>query len=210
MKKIQIIILFILCSKVFAATITINGSDGRKIIKSVDNKIEKLFLIQEIPDIQSIDGLDELSNLKYIQISFSDLSNESSSTWKSMKKIETLKMDFCTLNNFEFLNYLPMLKVISFTEGISIADSSRIDLQNNELLEYFEIHINKLDSFPKIYYCPKTLKYVIFNFYVSDKCNIDMSDDINIYVKEEYRYLCNNRNLINDTIYSSLMKKYQI
>lgn len=127
-----------------------------------------------------------------------------------MKRIETLKMDFCTLNNFEFLNYLPMLKVISFTEGISIADSSRIDLQNNELLEYFEIHINKLDSFPKIDYCPKTLKYVIFNFYVSDKCNIDMSDDINIYVKEEYRYLCNNRNLINDTIYSSLMEKYQI
>lgn len=210
MKKLQIIILFMLCSKIFAATITINGSDGRKVIKSVDDKIEKLFLYQEIPDIQSIDGLDKLSNLKYIQISFLDLSNLSNSTWKSMEKIETLKMDFCTLNNLEFLEYLPMLKVFSFTEGEAILDSSRIDLNNNESLEYFEIHINELDSFPKIYHCPKTMKYVIFNFYVSEKSNIDMRDDIKIYVKEEYQYLCNKKNLINETMYSSLMEKYQI
>ena len=115
MKIIQIILLLCIFSKLFAANIIIEGNDGHRKIKSIDNETEKLFLVRESPTIKSIEGLENLTNLKYIQISFSDLSNMSSSTWESMKEIETLKMDFCTLNNFEFLNSLPQLKVFSFT-----------------------------------------------------------------------------------------------
>lgn len=209
MKKLTIIIFFIWCTKVFATTITINGSDGRKIIKSVDNKIEKLFLVRESPTIKSIEGLDELPNLKYIQISFSDLSNMSIATWESMKKIETLKMDYCTLNNFEFLNSLPQLKVFSFTEGMSIASPFLIDLCNSEFLEYFEIHTNKLPRFPKIINCPKSLKYVIYNFDVSEVNDMHLDSDIHIFVKDKYQSIIKN-NIIDEIKYLSLMEKYKI
>ncbi len=210
MKRIQIILLLCIFSKLFAANIIIEGNDGHRKIKSVDNETEKLFLVRESPTIKSIEGLENLTNLKYIQISFSDLSNMSSSTWESMKEIETLKMDFCTLNNFEFLNSLPQLKVFSFTEGMSIASSFLIDLCNSEFLEYFEIHTNKLPRFPKIINCPKSLKYVIYNFDVSEVNDMHLDSDIHIFVRDKYQSIIKNNNIIDEIKYLSLMEKYKI
>ena len=210
MKRIQIILLLCIFSKLFAANIIIEGNDGHRKIKSVDNETEKLFLVRESPTIKSIEGLENLTNLKYIQISFSDLSNMSSSTWESMKEIETLKMDFCTLNNFEFLNSLPQLKVFSFTEGMSIASPFLIDLCNSEFLEYFEIHTNKLPRFPKIINCPKSLKYVIYNFDVSEVNDMHLDSDIHIFVRDKYQSIIKNNNIIDEIKYFSLMEKYKI
>ena len=210
MKRIQIILLLCIFSKLFAANIIIEGNDGHRKIKSVDNETEKLFLVRESPTIKSIEGLENLTNLKYIQISFSDLSNMSSSTWESMKEIETLKMDYCTLNNFEFLNSLPQLKVFSFTEGMSIASPFLIDLCNSEFLEYFEIHTNKLPRFPKIINCPKSLKYVIYNFDVSEVNDMHLDSDIHIFVRDKYQSIIKNNNIIDEIKYFSLMEKYKI
>lgn len=210
MKRIQIILLLCIFSKLFAANIIIEGNDGHRKIKSVDNETEKLFLVRESPTIKSIEGLENLTNLKYIQISFSDLSNMSSSTWESMKEIETLKMDFCTLNNFEFLNSLPQLKVFSFIEGMSIDSPFLIDLCNSEFLEYFEIHTNKLPRFPKIINCPKSLKYVIYNFDVSEVNDMHLDSDIHIFVRDKYQSIIKNNNIIDEIKYFSLMEKYKI
>ena len=210
MKIIQIILLLCIFSKLFAANIIIEGNDGHRKIKSIDNETEKLFLVRESPTIKSIEGLENLTNLKYIQISFSDLSNMSSSTWESMKEIETLKMDFCTLNNFEFLDCLPQLKVFSFTEGVSIASPFLIDLCNSEFLEYFEIHTNKLPRFPKIINCPKSLKYVIYNFDVSEVNDMHLDSDIHIFVRDKYQSIIKNNNIIDEIKYLSLMEKYTI
>ena len=68
MKRIQIILLLCIFSKLFATNIIIEGNDGHRKIKSVDNKTEKLFLVRESPTIKSIEGLENLTNLKYIQI----------------------------------------------------------------------------------------------------------------------------------------------
>lgn len=210
MKRIQIILLLCIFSKLFAANIIIEGNDGHRKIKSIDNETEKLFLVRESPTIKSIEGLENLTNLKYIQISFSDLSNMSSSTWESMKEIETLKMDFCTLNNFEFLNSLPQLKFFSFTEGMSIASPFLIDLCNSEFLEYFEIHTNKLPRFPKIINCPKSLKYVIYNFDVSEINDMHLDSDIHIFVRDKYQSIIKNNNIIDEIKYLFLMEKYKI
>ena len=134
----------------------------------------------------------------------------SSSTWESMKEIETLKMNFCTLNNFEFLNSLPQLKVFSFTEGMSIASPFLIDLCNSEFLEYFEIHTNKLPRFPKIINCPKSLKYVIYNFDVSEVNDMHLDSDIHIFVRDKYQSIIKNNNIIDEIKYLSLMEKYKI
>ena len=206
MKRIQIILLLCIFSKLFAANIIIEGNDGHRKIKSVDNETEKLFLVRESPTIKSIEGLENLTNLKYIQISFSDLSNMSSSTWESMKEIETLKMDYCTLNNFEFLNSLPQLKVFSFTEGMSIASPFLIDLCNSEFLEYFEIHTNKLPRFPKIINCPKSLKYVIYNFDVSEVNDMHLDSDIHIFVRDKYQSIIKNNNYAKPFVQTKNLK----
>ena len=87
MKRIYLLILF-LCSfmSVNSEEIRILYSDGTELVENVDSDITKFYVHNKSKEVTAIEGLDSLSNLNYVQLSFSDLINLQESTWKSMNK----------------------------------------------------------------------------------------------------------------------------
>jgi hypothetical protein len=196
----------------FAAELVLVSEDGTKKIKSVDDNATSLFIVQEMPSIKSIEGLDKLKNLSFVQISFSDLSEMSEETWKSLKKIEYLKLDFCTVLNFDFIKDLPNLKAFAFVEGRKIKQLEYLDFSNNKELEYFEIHAVEIDKLPEMKNVQKNLKYVFLNCNVKEKINTSLYEkiptNVTIYVNDEINKNLKNSKTIDNKLYVDLMKKY--
>lgn len=214
MKKLFIVLacLFVV-GKMFAVDLVLVSNDGTKKIKSVDAETTALYLVKEMPTIKSIEGLDKLKNLSFVQISFSDLSEIDEKTWVSMNKIEYLKLDFCSVSGFDFIKYLPKLKAFAFVEGNEIKQLEVLDFSNNKNLEYFEIHTNEISKLPKIRNLQKNLKNIFFN------CNVKEYNDNSIYekipasttihVKDEISKYLKNSKTIDNKLYAELMNKYK-
>lgn len=213
MRKIFIVLVCLFfVGNMFAAELVLVSEDGTKKIKSVDDNATSVFIVQEMPSIKSIEGLDRLNKLSFVQISFSDLSEMSEETWKSLKKIEYLKLDFCTVLNFDFIKDLPNLKAFAFVEGRKIKQLEYLDFSNNKELEYFEIHAVEIDRLPKMKNVQKNLKYVFLNCNVKEKINTSLYEkiptNVTIYVNDEINKNLKNSKTIDNKLYVDLMKKY--
>jgi hypothetical protein len=214
MKKIFIVLVCLFFTgSMFAAELVLVSEDGTKKTKIVDDKTTSLFIVQEMPSIKSIEGLKKLKNLSFVQISFSDLSGIDDETWQSLKEIEYLKLDFCTVLNFDFINFLPNLKAFAFVEGRKIKQLECLDFSNNKELEYFEIHINKIEKLPKIKNLHYNLKNIFLNCNVEEKIDSSFYEKLpsttTIYVKDEISKYLKNSKAIDNKLYVELMKKYK-
>ena len=172
MKRIFIVLVCLfLAGNMFAAELVLVSKDGTKKIKNVDDNVTSLFIVKEMPNIKSIEGLENLKELSFVQISFSDLSDMNDETWLALKEIEYLKLDFCTILNFDFIKKLHKLKAFAFVEGQKIKQLEYLDFSNNKELEYFEIHTTEIDKLPEIKNVQKNLKYIFLNCNVKEKIN---------------------------------------
>lgn len=213
MRKIFIVLVCLFfVGNMFAAELVLVSEDGTKKIKSVDDNATSVFIVQEMPSIKSIEGLDKLNKLSFVQISFSDLSEMSEETWKSLKKIEYLKLDFCTILNFDFIKKLHKLKAFAFVEGQKIKQLEYLDFSNNKELEYFEIHTTEIDKLPEIKNVQKNLKYIFLNCNVKEKINSSLYEKIpsfvTIYVNDIISQKLKKSKTIDNMLYVDLMKKY--
>lgn len=213
MRKIFIVLVCLFfVGNVFAVDLVLVSADGTKKIKTVDDNATSLFIVQEMPNIKSIEGLDKLKKLSFLQISFSDLSKMNEETWQTLKKIEYLKLDFCTVLNFDFIKMLPNLKAFAFVEGRKIKQLECLDFSNNKELEYFEIHTSEIDKLPEIKNVQKNLKYVFLNCNVKEKINDSLYERlpsfVTIYVNDEISKNLKKSKTIDNKLYVDLMKKY--
>lgn len=192
MKRMILLFLLILNYGVFAETIILNSPKGTKKTLEVNSDSEKLVVNKEMYAISSIEGLEKLVNLKNVEIYFSDLSSLNDSTWESLKKIQSLKLVFCSIKDFLFLKNLTELKVFSFSEGIKIEDTHCIDFKSNPNLYFFEIHASRINDFPNFINVPKSMKYVYLNFKVENEFDINKSLEelkcrkIKLYIDKTY------------------------
>ena len=74
MKRFFLMLLLVLNYSFFAETITLNSPNGLKKTLEVNADAEKLVVSKEMYVISSIEGLEKLTNLKKVEICFSDLS----------------------------------------------------------------------------------------------------------------------------------------
>ena len=213
MRKIFIVLVCLfLAGNMFAAELVLVSKDGTKKIKNVDDNVTSLFIVKEMPNIKSIEGLENLKELSFVQISFSDLSDMNDETWLALKEIEYLKLDFCTILNFDFIKKLHKLKAFAFVEGQKIKQLEYLDFSNNKELEYFEIHTTEIDKLPEIKNVQKNLKYIFLNCNVKEKINTSLYEKIpsfvTIYVNDIISQKLKKSKTIDNMLYVDLMKKY--
>ncbi len=159
-KLLMFIILLTIPYLLFSENITIYGEDGLEKTISVDSTITELKLSKTVHQIIHISGLENLAELKKIEIAFSDISLIDSATWKSMQQIEEIEINYCTSNNLSFIQYLPNLTIFSLVETNEIQDGCYLNLQNNIKLEKLVLHGFYNEDYPVIDFVPESLRSI--------------------------------------------------
>ena len=161
----------------------------------VDRNITELQFFKT--SAETIEGLGQLIYLETIVFNnVSDIAD-----FSFLAEVPTLKKIFISYFtndiNWDFLEALPNLEVLH-VEEFFFQPSVRIDLKNNQSLEYIGFQYSHLEFFPFLTYIPETLQYLNLqgNRITALPENFNYFRHINIYMRGnrslEYSYLPDN------------------
>jgi len=141
--------------KISLNKVTVNGEE--KLI--VDSQTEELYFFKDYTI--KIYGLEKLASLK--KLTFNKTAFIENFDFITVnQKIETLVISDCKIDDFNFLKKMPNLKILVFQT--CSANYDKIDLINNEKLEYLSITNACLEKFPDIENMPSNLQYLNLSF----------------------------------------------
>jgi hypothetical protein len=163
-----IIIVVLTCvqpnEKVTIRVITKN--DVKKLELST-NTTQLVFRVGQFTEVQNLKGIEKLRDLKELNIQMGGNYSDYSFLCK-LQKLESLIMIVCSIDNLDFINFMPNLKVL-------VLDScrlykNRLDLINNNKLKYCFYNIDYqadkniggplMPFVPEINNIPKSLEYL--------------------------------------------------
>ncbi|MFC1821843.1 hypothetical protein ACFL9T_03990 [Thermodesulfobacteriota bacterium] len=140
---------------------------------SVDDRVKEISFFKDYTE--QIIGLEKLQNLK--KITFDKTAFIKNFNFIAMHRgIEILVIADCTISDFEFITKLEKLKILVLDS--CVANFDRLDLINNQKLEFIGITNSKLEHFPRMKNIPQSLLYLNLSFNRISSLSIDNGSEL--------------------------------